>query len=828
MTKNFWLIALLFGFSSLFAQEKRVLKLNDKDYFDFPGLNVMVFDDIYPEGHQGGVSIIQNGVRVATNGDILLEPVSGQWQPVSKFGHRTVDRDNNEIRVTLSYPDSAKMKGFNPVVYPNLSFSYTVKVKPEGESVRITVDLDHPLPKEWIGKVGFNLELFPSVLFGKTWYLDEHSGIFPRQANGPVVLDNNGEVQPVPLATGKRLVIVPENDAQRMVFESKKDDIQLLDGRIKYNNSWFVVRSTVPEGATSNAIDWIITPNVIPGWKYKPVIHVSQVGYHPNQQKIAVIEMDASDNISNDAKLIRISENGNPEVILSSPMKFWGKFLRYNYCRFDFSSATHEGMYYVQYGDSRTEPFRISGDVYKRHVWQPVLDYFLPIQMCHMKVVEKYRVWHGICHMDDALMAPVNTNHFDGYFQGPSTLTKYKSLEPVPGLNIGGWHDAGDDDLRIESQADEVYILSLIKETFNILSDNTSVDEENRLVEINKPDGKPDILQQIEHGLLHITGVYRNLGRLSRGIITSTIKQYVMIGDVTNETDNLFYNPKLKINEHTATQSGKADDRWVFTEDNPNREFRVAADLAAASRVMKGYNPQLSKESLSIAEELWQTDKEKKMTIFGSRIHAAVELYITTGKDEYKQFILSKKDYIASHISSLGWIIGKVLPMINDTGFSQPIYRAVTVYADKIKTLEQQTPFGVPYKPYIWGAGWDIQKFGVEQYFLHSGFPAIVDKEYTLNALNFVLGCHPGENTASFASGIGSRSVTSAYYFNRADWSYIPGGVVSGTALIRPDFPELKEFPYLWQQTEYVMGGGSSNFMFLVLAADKLLNGVSP
>ena len=94
-----------------------------------------------------------------------------------------------------------------------------------------------------------------------------------------------------------------------------------------------------------------------------------------------------------------------------------------------------------------------------------------------------------------------------------------------------------------------------------------------------------------------------------------------------------------------------------------------------------------------------------------------------------------------------------------------------------------------------------------------------------LNALNFVLGVHPGENTASFASGVGARSMTVAYGFNRADWSYIPGGVSSGTALIRPDFPELKDFPYLWQQGEYVLGGGSSNYMFLVLAADQVLNG---
>ncbi len=814
----------MFGITSLLAQEKRALKLNDKDYFEMPGLNIMVFDDIYPEGHQGGISIIQNGIRVATNGDILLEPVSGQWQPVSKFGHRVVDKKNDEIRVTNSFPDSSKMKGFNPVIYPDLRFSYTVKVKPDGDSIRVTVDLDQPLPKEFIGKVGFNLELFPSALFGKTWYLDKQSGIFPRQANGPVQLDDKGEVQPVPLATGKKLVIVPENDAQRMVIESKKDDIQLLDGRSKYNNGWFTVRSTVPEGATDKAIEWIITPNAIPGWKYKPVVHVSQVGYHPDQQKIAVIELDPADKISDEVKLLRISEKGNTEVILSAPLKLWGRFLRYNYCQFNFSSVNREGMYIVQYGNSRTEPFRISGDVYKRHVWQPVLDYFLPIQMCHMKVVENYRVWHGLCHMDDALMAPVNYNHFDGYLQGAVTFTKYKPLEPIPGLNTGGWHDAGDDDLRIESQADEVYILSLIYENFNVLSDNTSIDEVNRLVQINQPDGKPDILQQIEHGMLHITGVYRNIGRLCRGIISPTLKQYVEIGDMSNQTDNLVYNPLLKINERTANQSGKADDRLLFTEDNPRREFGVVADLAAASRALKGYNTPLAEESISIAEQIWQTDNEKKSNFLRNSIHAAIELYITTQKNEYKQFILSNRDFILSHISSLGWIIGRVLPMINDAEFSESINKAVIVFADTIKKEEQENPFGVPYKPYIWGAGWNIQKFGVQQYFLYKSFPHIIDKEYTLNALNFVLGCHPGENTSSFASGIGSRSFTTAYYFNRADYSYIPGGVSSGTALIRPDFPELKDFPYLWQQGEYVMGGGSTNFMFLVLAADKLLS----
>lgn len=138
--------------------------------------------------------------------------------------------------------------------------------------------------------------------------------------------------------------------------------------------------------------------------------------------------------------------------------------------------------------------------------------------------------------------------------------------------------------------------------------------------------------------------------------------------------------------------------------------------------------------------------------------------------------------------------------------------------------MSTETPYGIPYRLHIWGAGWNIQSIGASYYFLHKSFPDMFGPDLLFNALHFVLGCHPGSNTASFASGIGAKSTTTAYCAYRADWSYIPGGVASGTGLIRPDFPELLDFPFLWQQMEYVIGGGSSNYMFLVLAAKQLLD----
>lgn len=802
-------------------------------YFQNLGVDVMAFDDIYPEGHQSGVSILMHGNRVATNGDIRFEQTPGQWQPVPKQGKRELDEAANTITTSLSFPDSSRhLKGFNPMIYPDFEFQYKVIVKGEGNSVSVTVDLDRPIPDKYVGKISFNLELFPGALFGKPWIMDNKHGIFPEQPNGPVLsqpsnhshagqfgepdakadpklLTGDGnEYNPMiaddliaePYAIGKRFTVRPDDPYNRFTIESKGTPIKLYDGRMNHNNGWFVISSEVPAGAADHAIQWVITPNVVEDWIYPSVVQTSQVGYHPGQPKTAVIELDRRASERDMPVLVRITESGD-QPVLSAEGQEWGQFLRYRYLKFDFTDVREEGLYKVRYGSSESSVFRIAGDVYERGVWQPVLEYFLPVQMCHMRVSEKYRVWHGHCHHDDARMAPVNLNHFDGYEQGPSTLTSYEPGDVVPGLNIGGWHDAGDFDLRVESQSGEIYTLALAYEAFNVHYDATTIDQDRRIVEIHQPDGKNDLLQQIEHGVLSVVGAYRALGRLYRGIIESDMRQYVHLGD-------------------SASMLG---DRWVFTEDNPPRELTTAAHLAAASRALKDFNPALSEQALEAAGEIYKvTDGTGNAK--AAKVQAAAELFLATGDQAYKDDLLSQADYIVESIDHLGWFIARAEKAMNDAGFTRKIREALPALKERLALQSAETPYGIPYRPHIWGAGWGIQKLGYEYYFLHQAYPDLFEPELIFNALNFVLGCHPGSNPMSFASGIGAKSATVGYGLNRADWSYIPGGVISGTALIRPDFPELLVFPYLWQQVEYVLGGGSSHFMFIALAAQQLLN----
>jgi len=243
--------------------------------------------------------------------------------------------------------------------------------------------------------------------------------------------------------------------------------------------------------------------------------------------------------------------------------------------------------------------------------------------------------------------------------------------------------------------------------------------------------------------------------------------------------------------------------------------------LAATYRTMKDFNPALADKCLRIAEVLYKNEVNAESK---DKINAAAELYLSTLKEEYQKFLLDNRDLMCSNIYDYCLIVGRITSKINNKIFTNKIETAVEEFFNKITIQQKENPYGVPYKPYIWGAGWGIQSFGVDQLFLHLGFPKIFKSEYVFNALNFILGVHPGENTASFASGVGVNSLTVAYGINRADWSYIPGGIGSGTALIRPDLPELKTWPFFWQQTEYVLGGGTTDFLLLALAADNLFN----
>jgi len=815
------------------------LQLNDLGYLETRGLNVLAFSNQYNgfffDEKTSGIELIHHGVRTATGGAVRLQPTPEQWDKIPVMTERTLDKKNNSIELKLRYEDYA--------------FDSRVTVTAKDDGVMIRVSLDTPLPERLVGVAGFNLEFLPSAYFEKTFLADGRPGIFPLypsssvnvrpnadkipQFNGYSTFDDRGRSEfrvPTPLATCTTLVLAPEDPERYVRIRSVNGDLMLYDGRLLAQNGWFVVRSVLPANKTGTVAEWYIEPKTVPNWTRAPVIGFSQAGYHPSQSKIAVIELDKNDTPRPTATLYRVTPEGTLVEKLTGAAEPWGRFLRYEYVRFDFSSVKDSGVYVIQYDEQRTDAFPIGAQVYS-DVWHPTLDVWFPVQMDHMFVREAYRVWHGTPFLDDALQAPVNIRHFDGYWMDSTTHTKYKPLERIPGLDVGGWFDAGDFD--IETWHHCTTILSFVDswEHFNLKRDETFVDQKTRFVEIHRPDGKPDLLEQIEHGTLQLVAQFKNVGFAVRGINFPHLYAYHHLGDAATITDNLPYNPALQPYERDGRTSGTLDDRWVFTPKIPSLNYSAIAALAAASRALREYDTQLAAEALSTAQVAWEKERKepppvrlRMMPWFlnSAECVAALQLFVTTKDERYSrrfaELIWRQLD------SALVWNIATAAQAVQ---YMPPDYRSkleryVLKYRDEIGKLNQDNPYGVPIGTRGWAGNHELIGWATANYYLHKSYPTLIGRELVFKALDFLFGCHPYSNI-SFVSGVGTNSKMRTYGNNRADFSFIAGGVVPGVLLLKPDFPENKEdWPFLWGENECVIDI-CAEYIFLANAVNELL-----
>jgi len=798
------------------------LTLNDQEYFEAQGVNVLAFSNwyngLFSDSKISGVELIHHGMRTVTNGDVRLHSTPEQWDDIPAMVERKVDVDTQTVESFMRYE--------------KYDFEYSVKVQPQKTGVKISVVLSKPVPTELQGRAGFNLEFLPAAYFERAFIMDDMAGTFPVYPSGPK--ERTGVAEPEPLAHGKNLVVSPEAEIRRVSISSLTGELSLYDGRSKAQNGWFVVRELLPVNKTGEVLSWKLHAGALKNWLREPVIGHSQVGYHPKQKKVAVIELDKLDKKAKKAALIKVNANGKQKIVKQEKPKEWGRYKRYNYRQFDFTEVTEPGLYLLQYGDVKTAPFRIDSNVYEK-AWHPTLEVYMPVQMDHMLINEAYRVWHGASHLDDARQAPVNHKHFDLYAQGPTTDTQYKPGEHVPGLNIGGWYDAGDYDIRTQTQYHTVRGLVDAWEAFSPKRDTTRVDYDRRYVDLHVADGKPDLLQQIEHGTLALIAQHRAFGRAVSGIIVPDITQYTHLGDGLTMTDNMIYSEKMSELESNGLQSGKPDDRWVFTSRSSALNYGSMAALAGASRALKGYNDKLAKECLDTAVAAWAEEQSHEPYVFNvgnttggplkaEMLVAAAELLITTGDKKYAAYVKSALPEFKEMFMFGASILAKAAPYMDDE-YRQALRKLAENYAANLKETMNSNPYGVMITEGGWAGNGFVMMQSVSHYHLHKLFPDLFDRESVLRGLNYLYGTHPHSNI-SFVSNVGTVSKRVAYGMNRADFSFISGGIVPGVLILKPDFPENKEnWPFLWGENEYVISLAAGH-IFAANAANDLLNGL--
>ena len=837
------------------------LRLNDRDYFERQGINVLVFSNSFNGGFNdeknSGIEIIQHGERSIQGGAVRLNNTPEQWDLVPKMTNRTVDREHGRIEVSMRYDD--------------YDFDSRVVVTAKGKAVEIAVWLDKPVPDALPGDAGFNLEFLPSKYWLKTFTVDGRLGRLPRYATSATETRPNREkprqfkgfkpyddrgtnrfIDPLPIEQGHAFALATD-DPEHMVRVSSPDAlISLYDGRILAQNGWFVLRSVLPRGKTGKVLTWTVEPHAIDGWIRKPNIGFSQIGYIPSQPKVAVIELDKHDTPHSSAKLMRILDDGTTEQAFSGAVKPWGDYFKYHYVKFDFTDVSQPGVYYIEYGGHRTNDFLIDDHVYDR-ITDATTDVWVPIHMNHMYVKEGYRVWHGEPFKEGYLQAPPS-DHFDLHSQGPTTDTRYKPLELIPGLNIGGFFDAGDFDIETGSNINVVQNLIRTWELFKPLRDETFVSQEQRYVDLHRPDGVPDILQFIEHGTLNLVAQAEQIGHMASTLSNSILSNYHHLGDAGSITDGKHYDPSLKPYEVSADgkRCGTPDDMWAFTSRNPFLDFRAATMFAAASRALEGYNDGLARRALEQSKRLMQeaTELVKEQAARGETSQDNFDwLDGSTGDNNNATARRSnrqprrrqqlgnmatnlqlygathEKQYLDNFTQQIWAALDRNVPNNMQTALDAVPYMDdaylkrlrpyVEQYEAYVRKFDEQNPYGVPIGLGNWAGVNAVLNFGTTVCFAHIYFPDIVPKDEVYRVSNWLYGCHPYHNY-SFVAVVGATRPKSVFYGNnRADFSFIPGNVAPGLLFRQPDhFENFDDWPFLWGQNEGTIAGNTQYIIF--------------
>ena len=832
MKKSIFLLPVALLAAACGKTSDKSLEINDLEYFERPGVNVLVYSNLFSGGFNdeknSGIEIIHHGVRTVQGGAIRLSKTPEQWDLVPATPSRTVNRDNNSIEVALRYED--------------YDFDSRVVVTGDGKTFHIDVYLDEPVPDSLAGDAGFNLEFLPSQYWNKAYVMDGRPNRFPRYAVSETITRPNSEkhkqykgyrtyddrgtgrfVDPLPMETGHTILMAPD-DPERMIRITSEDvPLELYDGRIIAQNGWFVLRSVLPEGKTGKVISWTVEPNAVEGWIREPNVGFSQVGYIPSQPKVAVVELDKNDRPEARASIYRVNDDGSTSRVYTGKVVEWGPYYKYNYVKFDFSDVTEPGVYFIEYGDVHTNNFIIDNSVYDK-ITDATSDVWIPIHMNHMYVNEAYRVWHGEPFKEGYLQAPPSTDHFDLHWQGPTTDTRYKALELIPGLNVGGYFDAGDFDIETGSNIGVVQNFVTAWELFRPERDMTFVSEEQRYVDLHRPDGVPDILQFIEHGTLNLVAQAEQIGHMAQTLSNSVLDNYHHLGDAASLTDGRHYDPSLGRFEVSADgrRSGTPDDMWAFTSRNPDLDLRAATMFAAASRALEGYNDDLSaralkqsKRLLKEANELIAKRSEQEGRRGGGDVATNLQLYVSTGEQQYLDKFEAEIWEMLDRNVNFGISTALDAVPYMDEEYREKLRPYVEKYNEYILSLEEDNPYGVPIGLGNWAGSGNVVSFGTTVCFASKYYPDIVSPEHAYKATNYLFGCHPYHNYSLVATVGATRPKAVFYGNNRADFSFIPGNVAPGLLFRHPDhFENYDDWPFLWGQNEGTIGGNTAYLIF--------------
>lgn len=437
-------------------------------------------------------------------------------------------------------------------------------------------------------------------------------------------------------------------------------------------------------------------PEVIP-----PLVSVNQVGYFVNGKKIALVASDATE------PLTWVLKNAAGEELLSGLTTFKGEdaISGDTLHEIDFSTYTDPGEgYTLEAAGMKSVPFAISDEIYSR-LKHDALTYFY-LNRTGIEIEEKYAgkdLARPAGHVTDANVTCYKGKDADGNDWPGCDYT----------LNaLGGWYDAGDFGKYVVNGGITVWtLLNLYEQGWEGFPDGSQMIPE-------QGNGVSDLLDEARWEMKFLLSMQVPEGQPKAGTVHHKLHDESWAGlpmVPPTEVDN--------DNAHALPGQG----RYVFPPSTA-ATLNLAATAAQCARIWNDIDQPFAERCLVAAETAWQAALENPGIYAGNTpgagggnyddenvgdefYWAASELFITTGKEEYKDYLLNSNDFAAADAFDWGHVapLGTISLLTHKTSLSDDqnaaLQQAVIDYADELIQVQEKDGYRVLIdEDYPWGS----------------------------------------------------------------------------------------------------------------------------
>ncbi|MGN0613976.1 MAG: glycoside hydrolase family 9 protein [Porcipelethomonas sp.] len=475
---------------------------------------------------------------------------------------------------------------------------------------------------------------------------------------------------------------------------------------------------------------------------YEPPIVVNQVGYKPDDKKIAVFRGVGSD------KSFSVADAATGAVVYTGEL--YGETVNSNADETDwlgdFSSVDTPGKYYIKCGDlDNSYTFEIGDNVYSNLLDSSVR--MLYLQRCGITISDS-DFGHVPCHTETAKV--------------------YGTSEYID--VSGGWHDAGDYGRYTVPAAKTVAdLLNAYSANPEMFSDSTGIPESGN--------GTPDILDEARCGLEWMLKMQTSDGGVYHKVTCESFPGYVM---PEMETDELIVTPVSS----TATADFCAATAMGY-EFYKDIDIQFAEKCLAASQKAWSYleaNPDFNftnPDDITTGEYGDRTDLDE-------RYWAAAQLYRSTGGEKYKTALEGMSAKTGMDWATVGDYGNIAIVGMEGIDKTSSIYTrakdSILSQAAVFLSRTESSPYGVALTTFNWGSNMTVSNAGV---ILGLAAQLSDDSSYMDAAksnLSYLLGKNP--NGVCYVTGFGTVSPENPHHRpsmaqNKAMKGMLVGGVNS-------------------------------------------------